>query len=91
MGWFKDQKNVTANNKYMENVDEDLIASYINYLDANNLYGKAMVEKLPTSGFKWCDDIKCVDDILNYKNEDIGYFLEVDLTYPKELHELHSD
>jgi hypothetical protein len=67
------------------------VSSYINYLDANSLYAKAMIEKLPTSDFKWSDDIKNTNDILNYTHDDVGYFLEVDLTYPKELHDLHSD
>ena len=44
-----------ANNKYMTNYDETQPSSYIQYLDANNLYGWAMSQKLPTHGFKWID------------------------------------
>ena len=40
-----------ANNKYMKNYDQDK-ESYIQYLDANNLYGWAMSQKLPVNGFK---------------------------------------
>ena len=41
-------KNVEANNKYMdEEYDESKESSYISYLDANNLYGRSMVQKLP--------------------------------------------
>ena len=42
-----------ANNKYMKNNEE---SSYIQYLDANNLYGWAMSKKLPVNGFKWIDN-----------------------------------
>ncbi len=84
-------KHIKANNKYMDNYDETKPSSYINYLDANNLYGLAMTEKLPYSNFKWSDDIKITNDVLNYENNDDGYILEVDLEYPKHLHDLHSD
>ena len=42
-----------ANNKYMKNYDENKESTYIQYLDANNLYGWAMSQKLHVDGFKW--------------------------------------
>ena len=42
-----------ANNKYMKNYDPEKESSYIPYLDANNLYGWAMSQKLPTGDFRW--------------------------------------
>ena len=42
-----------ANNKYMKNHDKNKESSYIQYLDANNLYGWAMSQKFPVNGFKW--------------------------------------
>ena len=42
-----------ANNKYMKNYDEGIELLYLMYLDANNLYGCAMFQKLPVNGFKW--------------------------------------
>ena len=78
-----------ANNKYM---NEE--SSYIQYLDANNLYGWAMSQKLPVNGFKWVNDVAEINEefIKNYdENNDKGYILEVDVKYPKKLHDLHSD
>ena len=47
-------KKVEANNKYMnEQYDKSKSSSYINYLDANNLYGLAMCKKLPYKNFEW--------------------------------------
>ena len=42
-----------ANNKYMKNYDPKEESKYIMYLDANNLYGWAMIQFLPTNGYKW--------------------------------------
>ena len=85
-----------ANNKYMKNYNSNEESSYIQYLDANNLYGWAMSKKLPVNGFKWLDSNKInkinKDFIKSYnENDNKEYILEVDVKYPKRLHELHSD
>ena len=84
-----------ANNKYMKNCDKSKEASYIQYLDANNLYGATMSEKLPINGFKWVNDISGISEkfVKSYdnKNSDKGYMLEVNIDYPSKLHKLHSD
>ena len=61
--------------------DKDNESSYLMYLDANNLYGWAMSQSLPTGGFKWLKNDK-VDDISKNK-ERIAYFIECDLEYIK--------
>ena len=83
-----------ANNKYMNNYDENEESSYIQYLDANNLYGWAMSQKLPINNFTWVEHTsKINEDFLKnyYENSKKGYILEVDVKYPKKLHDLHSD
>ena len=82
-----------ANNKYMKNYNNNEESSYIQYLDANNLYGWAMSKKLPVNGFKWIDNNEINNDFIkNYdENNDKGYIFEVDVKYPKGLHELHSN
>ena len=83
-----------ANNKYMNNYNENEESSYIQYLDANNLYGWAMSQKLPVNNFKWVEDTSKINEdfIKNYyENSKKGYILEVDNKYPKKLHDLHRD
>ena len=46
-----------ANNKYLKNYDKNNKSSYIEYLDANNLYGWEMSQKLPVNGFKWVKNL----------------------------------
>ena len=80
-----------ANNKYMESFDETKPSSYIAYLDANNLYGWAMSEKMPYKDFKWVEDVQAIPLEEMLSDGDLGYVLEVDLEYPDELHDLHND
>ena len=85
-----------ANNKYMKNYNNNEESSYIQYLDANNLYGWAMSKKLPVNGFRWLDsdEINEINEefIKNYnENDNNGYIFEVDVRYPKRLLDLHSD
>ena len=82
-----------ANNKYMKEYDEKAPSKYIMYLDANNLYGWAMSQYLPTGNFKWMTDKEISKiDLGKYKADGKkGLILEVDLEYPKELHDLHND
>ena len=75
-----------ANNKYMgDKFNSNEPSKYIQYLDANNLYVAAMSKKLPTRGFKWMNKY----EFNNWEN--YSCILEVDLDYPKELHDLYND
>ena len=82
-----------GNNKYMKEHDKNMPSKYIMHLDANNLYGYAMSQYLPFGGFKWMSQ-KQIDkiDLAKYNENSIkGLILEVDLEYPKELHDRHND
>ena len=75
-----------ANNPYMGGeYDPEKPTKYITYLDANNLYGWAMSNPLPTGGFKWMEE----EDLRNWRN--VQCTVEVDLEYPKELDDAHNE
>ena len=76
-----------ANNRYMKTHEKDKEESYIMYLDANNLYGWAMSQKLPIGKFKWGNEKTF--DLDNYKGEK-GCIIECDLEYPENLHDKHN-
>ena len=82
-----------ANNKYMKNYNKNEASKYIMYLDANNLYGYAMSQYLPTGNFKWMKEKEISKTNLGLYTEDSkkDLILEVDLKYPNELHDLHND
>ena len=88
-----------ANNKYMKNYNPGKESTFIQYLDANNLYGWAMSQNLPTHGFKWMKNItkETLMEILEKANHSMsnlgrkGYIFEVDLEYPPHLWEKHDD
>ena len=84
-----------ANNKYMgRGFNKNKPSKYLMYLDANNLYGCAMSEKLPTHGFKWLtggEMEKLFNNQVLQVWEKTPCILVVDLEYPKNLHDLHND
>ena len=83
-----------ANNKYIgDRFDPAKDSSYLQYLDENSLYSWAMSQPLPTGEFNWVDPSQLASEKVNsYANCDKeGYLLEVDVKYPKELHDLHND
>ena len=82
-----------ANNKYMKEYDEKAPSKYIMHLDANNLYGWAMSQYLPTGNFKWITDKEISKiDLGKYKKYGkTGLIPEVDLEYPRELHDMLND
>ena len=76
----------------MKEYDEKMPSKYIMYLDANNLYGWAMSQYLPTGNFKWMTDKELSKIDLGKHKADgkKGLILEVDLEYPQELHDIHN-
>ena len=80
-----------ANNKYMNDYDSKNPSKFITYLDMNHLYGWELSSYLPYGGFKWLKNVDGFDLNSISEKSPIGYFLEVDLEYLDELHELHND
>ena len=58
---------VKANNKYMKKYNKNEESSYIQYLDANNLYGWAMSQKLSVNGFKWINNVSNINETIYKK------------------------
>ena len=79
-----------ANNPYMgSEYDPSRPTKYLQYLDANNLYGWAMSQPLHAGGFRWVDVSPAeIDELVSHK--DRGYLLEEDVAYPRELHDYQN-
>lgn len=97
------KRQAMANNPLMaERYKKDDPLSYILYLDANNLYGLAMSDRLPQGNFKWVlnpesyDTEKILSLEVSPKDKNpltinTGYFIECDVDYPAHLHDKHND
>ena len=86
--------NNNNNKKHMKDYYENKEASYLQHWNVNNLYGLAILHKLPVNNFKWIKDTSqfTEDSIKNYNEEgDEGYFFEIDAKYLEKLHEFHND
>ena len=88
---YNAKRHSKANNKYCPYYDKNKPSTFISYLDMNDLYDWAMNEYLPYGGFESLENIDNFDIISINEKSPIGYFLKIDLEYPKELHELHID
>ena len=78
--------------KYHYDKNKELL--YIEYWDANNLYSWAVSQKLPVNNFEWIKDtFQFNEDFIKDYNEEShnGYFLEVDVQYPENVHNLHNN
>ena len=78
----------------MNNYDKNKESSYLQHWDVNNLYGWAMLQKLPVNNFEWIKDTSQFNEgfLKNYNEQSYeGYFLEVDVQYLDKLYELHND
>ena len=75
----------------MNDYDSKKLTKFITYLDMNNLYDWGLSGYLPYGGFKWLKNLDGFDVMSISERNPIWYFLEYDLEYPDELHELHND
>ena len=82
-----------ANNEYIKDYNKDEEESFLRYDDAYNLYEFAMIQLLPVDGFKFIKNVYKIDEdfIKNYDEDRDKGFLDVNIEYPKDLHDLHSD
>ena len=78
-----------ANNPLLKDYDSTKPISYIYFFDCNGLYARAMEEKLPYND--WVKVDVHSEDWLNIQTDgEHGYWLEVDLSYPSNLHDAHD-
>ena len=84
----------SANNSHMkEKFKPEEEISYILYLDMNALYSYSMDQPLPYAEFTWLTETEIQNfNLMSYsKDEEYGFILEIDISYPQELHDLHCD
>ena len=87
------KRYVKANNPRCSDYDPTKPTTYLIDHDMNNLYGGPMTLSLPTHDFKFLygEDFREIDNIENHPDDaEDGFVFEVDLEYPKELHDLHN-
>ena len=87
------ERYIEANNENLSNFDCTKPTNHLFYIDANNLYGYAMSSPLPLRNFCWLtpDEIQQLDVSAIDEDSSCGYILEVDLEYPRKLHDEHND
>ena len=85
-------RHFRALKKYLQKFDRNEKFVFGAIFVVASLYGGVMVRKLPRDGYKWCEIKNIVELMGKYRsNTDFGYFVEIDLEYPREIHDDHSD
>ena len=86
------KRHAKANNPLVDGYDPEKPSSHFLYLDANNHYGWAISQPLPTGAFRWEEDCEqLAKTIVDHPADDPeGFILEVDLQYPEDLHNAHN-
>ena len=87
------KRHAVTNNKYVEGYNSSKSSSFILYLDANNLYGRAMQEYLPWKNFEWMSPHQLNYDFIKWLKPEgeVGCIIQCSLEYPVALHNYHSD
>ena len=87
------KRYAVTNNKYVEGYNSSKSSSFILYLDANNLYGRAMQEYLPWKNFEWMSPHQLNYDFIKglEPEGEVGCIIQCSLKYPVALHNYHSD
>ena len=87
------KRHAVANNKYVEGYNSSKSSSFILYLDANNLCGRAMQEYLPWKNFEWMSPHQLNYDFIKRLEPEgeVGCIIQCSLEYPVALHDYHSD
>jgi len=82
----------TENEEQTQRSDTEGQKEEIIYIDANNLYGHAQLQKLPLAKFKWLTEEETKKfDVYQDTEGEKGYYIECDLHYPSYLHEEHAN
>ena len=80
-----------ANNKYLQNFNPNEESTFGAFFDLTSLYAGTMQKEMPVGGYKRCTEITLSEILSAPADSALGYFLEVDLAYPAEVHDVHND
>ena len=84
-------RHFVANNKYLDSFDVSQPSVYGAFFDVTSLYAGTMQQTLPLDSYSWNETITLAEVINTSDDSPVGYFVEVDLEYPIELHDSHND
>ena len=85
-------RHFKANNKYLSTYNPDQVSVYGAFFDVTSLYARIMMKMLPKDGYQWLECSSVEELFSKYEaDNNVGFFVEVDLTYPPAIHDKHYD